>query len=82
MIETFGRICGWKNRLEAEKKCRILVVWLYPNSEKIDDVAVNNGMPNDQMVSKPKIRGCPDLQFGVGELWVAQLLTPSFSPKF
>ena len=38
--------------------------------KKIDDVAVNNGMhiPNDRMVSKPKIRGCPDLQFGVREL--------------
>ena len=25
-------------------------------------------VPIDQLVSKPKIKGCTDLQFGVGEL--------------
>ena len=46
-------------------------------------MAVNNWMhvPIDQMVSKPKIRGSPDLQCGVGELVGAQLATLSFSPK-
>ena len=50
--------------------CRISAVRLFANSKKIDDVAVNKWMPvpNDWMVTKPKIRGCPDLWFGVGEL--------------
>ena len=48
--------------------------------KKIDDVVVH--VPIFQMVSKPKIRRCPDLRFGVGELQVAQLVTLTFSPKF
>ena len=39
-------------------------------------------LPIDRMVSNPKIRGCLDLPFGVGELVGAQLMTPSLSPKF
>ena len=40
----------------------ISVVQLFANSEKIEDVVVDNLMqvPIDIMVSKPKIRGCPD----------------------
>ena len=38
--------------------------------KKIDDMVVNNWkhVTIDRMVSKPKIIGCPDLRFEVGEL--------------
>ena len=39
-------------------------------------------LPIVQMDSKPKIRGCPNVQIGVGELVGAQLVALSFSPKF
>ena len=58
-----------------------VVVWL---AKKIVDLVVTNWMhvPFVWMVSKPKIRGCPNVGIGVGELVGAQLVTQPFSPKF
>ena len=39
-------------------------------------------VPIVRMISKPKIRGCPNVRIGIGELVGAQLVTLSFSPKF
>ena len=56
----------------------------FRSPKKIVDLVVTNWMhvPIVRMVSKPKIRACPNVQIGVGELVGAQLETLSFSPKF
>ena len=49
--------------------------------DNIVDLEMTNWIPIVKMVSNPKIRGCPNVQIGLGELVGAQLVTLSYSPN-